>query len=64
METLFLAMALYPEVQKKAQAEIDSVIGPNRLPDFHDRSSLPYLNAVMKELSRWNLVVPFGRSFF
>ena len=64
METLFLAMALYPEVQKKAQAEIDSVIGPNRLPDFHDRSSLPYLNAVIKELSRWNLVVPFGRPFF
>ena len=64
METLFLAMALYPDVQKKAQAEIDSVIGPNRLPDFHDRSSLPYLNAVIKELSRWNLVVPFGRSFF
>ena len=53
-------MALYPEVQKKAQAEIDAVIGPNRLPDFHDRPSLPYINAVVKESSRWNLVTPLG----
>ena len=56
-------MALYPEVQKKAQAEIDAVVGPNRLPDFHDRPSLPYINAVVKESSRWNLVVPLGRPF-
>ena len=58
-------MALYPKVQKKAQAEIDSVIGPDRLPDFHDRPSLPYINAIVKESSRWNLVLPFGtRPFF
>ena len=63
VQTLFLAMALYPEVQKKAQAEIDAVVGPNRLPDFQDRSSLPYINAVVKESSRWNLVLPFGRLF-
>ena len=56
-------MALYPEVQKKAQAEIDAVVGPNRLPDFHDRPSLPFINAVLKESSRWNLVVPLGRPF-
>ena len=56
-------MALCPEVQKKAQAEIDAVVGPNRLPDFHDRPSLPYVNAVLKESSRWNLVVPLGRPF-
>ena len=56
-------MALYPEVQKKAQAEIDTVVGPNRLPDFHDRPSLPYINAVVKELLRWNLVGPLGLPF-
>ena len=56
-------MALYPEVQKKAQAEIDAVVGPNRLPDFRDRPSLPYINAVVKESSRWNLVAPLGRPF-
>ena len=57
-------MALYPDVQKKAQAEIDAVVGQNRLPDFHDRPSLPYINAVVKESSRWNLVTPLGRRFF
>ena len=56
-------MALYPEVQKKAQAEIDNVVGPNRLPDFHDRPSLPYINALVKESSRWNLVLPLGKPF-
>ena len=60
---LFRSMALYPDVQKKAQAEIDAVVGPNRLPDFHDRSSLPYINAVVKESSRWNLVLPLGMPF-
>ena len=56
-------MALYPEVQRKAQAEIDAVVGPNRLPDIYDRPSLPYINAVVKESSRWTLVLPFGRPF-
>ena len=60
MQALFLAMALYPEVQKKAQAEIDAVVGLNRLPEFEDRPSLPYINAVVKELLRWHLVGPFG----
>jgi len=60
VQTLFLAMALYPEVQKKAQAEIDAVVGPNRLPDFQDRPSLLYINAVVKESMRWNIVVPLG----
>ena len=54
-------MAVYPEVQEKAQAEIDAVVGPNRFPDFYDRPSLPYINAIVKELSRWNSVVPLGR---
>jgi cytochrome P450 len=62
VQTIFLAMALYPEVQKKAQAEIDAVVGPDRLPDFQDRSSLPYINAIVKESARWNLVVPLGNA--
>ena len=56
-------MALYPDVQRKAQAEIDAVVGPNRLPDFEDRLLLPYINAVVKELMRWHLVVPLGEVF-
>jgi hypothetical protein len=55
--TFFLAMSLYPEVQAKAQSEIDQIIGTNRLPGFEDRNSLPYLNALIKEVLRWNPVV-------
>ena len=64
MQALFLAMVLYPEVQKKAQEEIDAVVGPNRLPDFLDRPSLPYINAIVKELMRWHSVLPLGGPFF
>ena len=60
MQALFLAMALYPEVQKKAQVEIDAVVGPNRLPDLEDRPSLPYINAIIKESMRWHLVAPLS----
>ena len=56
-------MALYPEVQKKAQAEIDAVVGANRFPEFEDRPSLPYINAVVKESMRWHLVTPLGAPF-
>jgi len=53
-------MAMYPEVQKKAHLEIDAVIGNNRLPDFSDRDSLPYINATIKEAMRWQSVTPLG----
>ena len=56
-------MALYPDVQKEAQAELDAVVGPNRLPDFHDRPFLPYINAVVKESIRWNLAAPLGKPY-
>ncbi|KAG2069904.1 cytochrome P450 [Suillus decipiens] len=55
-----LAMVLYPDVQKRAQAEIDSVIGRDRLPTFEDRESLPYVDAIMRETFRWEPVVPLG----
>ena len=55
-------MVLHPEVQKKAQAEIDAVIGPDRLPLVADRASLPYVDSIFKEALRWHPVVPFGTS--
>ncbi len=58
--SFFMAMAMYPEVQRKAQAELDAVIGPNRLPEHGDRESLPYVNAVAKEALRWQNAVPLG----
>ncbi|EIN10379.1 cytochrome P450 [Punctularia strigosozonata HHB-11173 SS5] len=56
----YLAMTLHPEVQKKAQAEIDSVIGNDRLPTYADRASLPYIEALLKEVFRWLPVAPLG----
>ncbi|KAG2067911.1 cytochrome P450 [Suillus decipiens] len=58
--SLFLAMTLFPDVQKKAQAEIDAVVGPDRLPSFAYRDSLPYNEALVKEVLRWNVVLPTG----
>ena len=53
-------MALHPEVQVKAQQELDSVVGTNRLPEFWDRPALPYLRALVTELLRWHVVLPLG----
>ncbi|KAG1869504.1 cytochrome P450 [Suillus subluteus] len=58
--SFFLAMTLFPDVQKKAQAEIDAVVGPDRLPSFADRDSLPYTEALVKEVFRWSVVAPIG----
>ncbi|KAH9947304.1 cytochrome P450 [Amylocystis lapponica] len=60
IRTFFLAMMRYPEVQKKAQLELDSIIGQDRLPTIADRERLPYINALVKEVLRWNPVVPLG----
>lgn len=56
--SFFLAMTLSPDIQKKAQVEIDSVVGHDRLPSFADRTSLPYIEAICKEILRWNVVLP------
>ncbi|KAM5530763.1 hypothetical protein V8D89_015570 [Ganoderma adspersum] len=58
--SFFMAMAMHPEVQAKAQAELDAVVGPDRLPEHSDRDALPYVNAVVKEALRWQNVVPLG----
>ena len=72
-------MVLHPEVQRKAQEEIDRVIGTDRLPDLgecvvstissiaagcdfladvYSKDHLPYLDAVLKEVLRWNILTP------
>ncbi|PPR03920.1 hypothetical protein CVT24_008105 [Panaeolus cyanescens] len=60
MQTFFLSMLLHPNAMKKAQAEIDRVVGSSRLPDFSDRHSLPYVSAIIKESARWHVGVNLG----
>ncbi|KAI0033580.1 cytochrome P450 [Vararia minispora EC-137] len=60
MQTFFLVMTLFPSAQRKAQAEIDLVIGSERLPCFDDRNDLPYVDALLKECLRWGPVAPIA----
>ncbi|KAJ7596548.1 cytochrome P450 [Mycena floridula] len=59
LSSFFLAMILYPEIQDKARRELSSV-ARGRLPDFTDRGSLPYIDALVLEVFRWNPVAPLG----
>ena len=52
MESFILAMVRHPEAYKKAQEEIDRVVGNERLPTLDDREALPYLDCVLKEVLR------------
>lgn len=53
-------MAMHPEIQAKAQLELEQVVGKNRLPDFDDYGSLHYVQAILLECTRWLPVVPLG----
>lgn len=60
MTTFFLIMALHPEIQERAREEIDRVLGGN-MARHEDRTSLPYVNAMIKEIMRWGPVAPLGQ---
>jgi cytochrome P450 len=53
-------MTLYPDVQQRAQAEINMVLGPGSIPTLDDRPRLPYVEAVFLEVLRWGQVSPVG----
>ena len=55
-----LAMVENPHIWKRAQAEIDAVLGLDKLPEFEDRQSLPYVDAIVRETYRWKPVAPLG----
>ncbi|KAG5652580.1 hypothetical protein H0H81_004540 [Sphagnurus paluster] len=58
--TFTYAMLLNPDAQKKAQAEIDIVIGSGRIPGYEDRGSLPYVEALYREVMRWRPATPLS----
>ncbi|KAH8776846.1 cytochrome P450 [Hyaloscypha sp. PMI_1271] len=55
-----LMMVLNPEWLAKMQEELDSVVGPDRLPEFDDLPRLPTVRAVVKEVARMRPVTAGG----
>ncbi len=54
-------MAMHPEVQKKAHSALDAQLQGQRLPDFSDFGGrIPYIDAVVNEVLRWNPATPFA----
>ncbi|KAF8075301.1 cytochrome P450 oxidoreductase [Lyophyllum atratum] len=60
LTTFILAMVLNPDVQKKAQEELDTIIGHGRLPSLDDRPRLPYMEALLNEVHRFHPIGPMG----
>jgi cytochrome P450 len=60
MNSFMQAMIHWPEVQIKAQAEIDAVVGEDRSPSWSDYAKLPYISTVVKESMRWRTVAPLA----
>ncbi|CAE7074000.1 unnamed protein product [Rhizoctonia solani] len=60
IKSFFLLASLYPEAAKKAQSEIDSVVGRERIPSLQDRPALPYTDAFVQEIMRMFPPAPLG----
>ncbi|KAJ6516924.1 cytochrome P450 [Mycena vitilis] len=60
LQSLVLALVAYPEAQRKAQEEIDRVVGQHRMPTLDDLENMPYIRAVVSETHRFRPVTPFG----
>ena len=58
LQWFFKAVLSNPGAVQEAQKELDAVVGRNRLPEWQDQSSLPYLQAFISELHR--LAITFG----
>lgn len=53
-------MVAHPEIQKRAQDELDAVVGRSRTPTPADAPNLPYIQALVKESLRWRPPLPLG----
>ncbi|KAG2051170.1 cytochrome P450, partial [Suillus hirtellus] len=60
LQAFLLAMMLHPDVQSCVRAEIDQAVGHDSIPCLDDRASLPYLDAILREVLRWNPIAPLG----
>ncbi|KAF8844010.1 cytochrome P450 [Paxillus ammoniavirescens] len=59
-----LAMVIHPDIQRKAQRQLDDALGTERLPSFADRKRLPFIDCLVWECLRWNPVLPMGVAHF
>lgn len=64
LTAFFMAMVFSRDKQSHAQKELDRVIGQDRLPEFADRASLPYVEALMLEVVRLYPVLPLGANIY
>ncbi|KIP08000.1 hypothetical protein PHLGIDRAFT_105055 [Phlebiopsis gigantea 11061_1 CR5-6] len=60
LNVFFLLMLQYPEAQRQAQKELDTLLSQGRLPTVNDRASLPYTTALVREVFRWHPALPLG----
>jgi len=60
LQNFVYVMVMNPDVQKRAQTQIDSVVGTERLPDFNDYDSLPFVEAILRETIRSSPVAPIN----
>ncbi|KAJ3813269.1 cytochrome P450 1 [Lentinula aff. lateritia] len=60
ISSFLLTMCQHPDVQAKGRDEIERVIGTDRLPTFEDRQSLPYVEAIYREVMRLHPALPLG----
>ncbi|KAF5333831.1 hypothetical protein D9758_017428 [Tetrapyrgos nigripes] len=60
LASFILGLVKNPDAQRKGQLAVDELTGGERLPDFSDIESVPYIDALLREALRWNPVVPLG----
>ena len=61
MESFVLLMILHPEAMRRAQEQIDTIVGSDRRPTFADYEDLPYIRALMQEVLRYRPPLPLGK---
>jgi cytochrome P450 len=53
-------MSKWPDILRKAQSEVDSIVGEDRTPVWEDYARLPYVAMTVKEAMRWRPVLPLA----
>ena len=61
---LLIYLINYPEVQQKAQEEVDRVAGRDSLPTWDQKDDLHYIHALTYEVMRFADIAPFAGIHF